>query len=136
SITVPDTSTAMMNRLQRGRSTRINALWGLRSVRYLRVSGFDALEGAEDLRTGTEISTLVGKGIKALGGADDDMFVSGDVYLGFGSRSSFAALDFSSEGRKLREGDWDGVLTHGRGAIYLKPFVRHPLIANATWSGG
>ena len=136
SATVPDTSTALMNRFQEGRSTRVNALWGLRSVRYLRVTGFDALEGTQDLRLGSEVSTLFGKGVKAFGGADDDMFVSTDLYLGFGSRSSFAGLDFSSEGRKPREGDWDGVLTHGRGAIYLKPFPSHTLIADGIWSAG
>lgn len=136
SAIVRDTSTALMNRYQRGRSTRVNALWGLRRVRYLQVTGFDALAGTQDLRLGSEVSTLLGKGVRALGGADDDMFVSTDVYLGFGSRSSFAALDFSSEGRKPREGDWDGVLTHGRGAIYLKPFPRHTLVADGTWSAG
>ncbi|MBA3644787.1 MAG: hypothetical protein H0W63_01285 [Gemmatimonadaceae bacterium] len=136
SVTVPDTSRALINRYQRGRSTRVNGLWGVRRVRYLRVAGFDALEGTQDLRLGSEVSTLLGKGVKTLGGADDDIFVSTDVYLGFGSRSSFAALDFSSEGRKPREGDWDGVLTHGRGAIYLKPFPSHTFTADATWSGG
>ena len=136
SVRVNDTSTVLMNRYQRGRSTRVNALWGLRSVRYLRVTGFDALEGTQDLRLGSEVSTLVGKGVKALGGADEDMFVSTDVYLGFGSHSSFAGLDFSSEGRKPHDGDWDGVLTHGRGAIYLKPFPRHTLMADGTWSAG
>lgn len=136
SAIVRDTSTALMNRYQRGRSTRVNALWGVRSVRFLRVTAFDALEGTQDLRLGGEVSTLVGKGMKALGGADEDLFISTDVYLGFGSRSSFAALDFSSEGRKPHDGDWDGVLNHGRGAIYLKPFSRHTLIADATWSAG
>ncbi len=136
STMVPDTSTALIGRFRRGRSTRINALWGVRSVKYIRASGFDALEGSQDLRTGSEVSMLVGKGIKGLGGADEDFFVSGDVYLGFGSRWSFVALDFSSEGRKPRESDWDGVLTHGRGAAYLKLFPRHTLIADGTWSAG
>jgi hypothetical protein len=136
SAIVQDTSTALMNRYQRGRSTRVNGLWGLRNIRYLRVTGFDALAGTQDLRLGGEISTLIGKGVKALGGSDEDIFVSSDVYLGFGSTSSFAALDFSSEGRKPHDGDWDGVLTHGRGAIYLKPSPRQTLIADATWSAG
>ena len=136
SVTVPDTSKALIGRFQRGRSTRINALWGVRSVKFVRANGFDALEGSQDLRTGTEVAMLVGKGIKGLGGADEDIFVSGDVYLGVGSRWSFAALDFSSEGRKPREGDWDGVLTHGRGAVYLKLPSRHTLFADGAWSAG
>lgn len=136
SVTVMDTSTALTNRFQRGRTTRVNALWGIRSVRFVRASGFDALEGSQDLRTGTEISTLVGKGIKAFGGGSDDIFVSTDIYAGFGSRWSFAALDFSSEGRRPGQGRWDGVLTHGRAAAYLKMFPRHTLISDFTWSGG
>ena len=136
SVTVPDTSKALISRFQRGRNTRINALWGLRKVKYVRARGFDALEGSQDLRTGTEISTLVGKGIKGLGGEDDDVFVSTDIYAGFGSRWSFAALDFSSEGRRAKKSSWDGVLTHGRGAMYLKLFPRHTLISDVTWSAG
>jgi hypothetical protein len=133
---VRDTSSVLINRFKRERATRINALWGLRNVKFVRALGFDALEGVQDLRTGTEISTLVGKGIKALDGGDDDLFVSGDLYAGFGSRWSFAALDFSSEGRRDRAVGWQGVLTHGRGAVYLKMFPRHTLISDVTWSAG
>ncbi len=134
--TVPDTSKALTNRFENGKSTRINALWGLRYVKYVRAEGFDALEGSQDLRTGMEISTLLGKGLKTLGGGDDDIFLSSDIYLGFGSRWSFAALDFSSEGRREKNSDWDGILTHGRGAAYLKLFPRHTLISDLTWSAG
>lgn len=136
SVTVPDTSTALINRFQHGRSTRVNALWGVRQVRFVRARGFDALDGSQDLRMGTEIATLAGKGIKALGGRDDDLFVSSNLYAGFGSRWSFAAVDFSSEGRRAKNSSWDGVLTHGRGAVYLKLFPRHTLVSDLTWSAG
>ncbi|MDQ6717020.1 MAG: hypothetical protein M3Z17_01595 [Gemmatimonadota bacterium] len=136
SVTVMDTSSVLIGRFQRNRVTRVNALWGVRSVKYVHATGFDALEGAQDLRTGTEISTLVGKGIKTLGGGSDDIFVSTDIYAGFGSRWSFAALDFSSEGRRPGQGQWDGLLTHGRAATYLKMSPRHTLFSDFTWSGG
>lgn len=133
---VADTSKALINRFKRGQATRINALWGLRNVKFVSARGFDALDGVQDLRKGTEISTLVGKGIKALSGGDDDIFLSTDIYVGFGTRWSFAALDFSSEGRRERNSSWEGILTHGRAASYLKLFPRHTLISDFTWSAG
>ena len=58
----PDTSTALINRYSKHQTARVNALWGVRNVRFLRVSGFDALEGTQDLRTGLQVATLLGKG--------------------------------------------------------------------------
>jgi hypothetical protein len=43
------------------RSARVNALWGVRSVRFLRVTGFDALTGAQDVRRGFQLGTMIGR---------------------------------------------------------------------------
>jgi len=134
-ITV-DTSKALVNRFQERNSTRINALWGVRNVKFVRARGFDALDGTQDLRTGIEFSTLIGKGIKGFSGQDDDLFTSAELYTGFGSRLSFAALDISAEGRRAANSSWDGVLAHGRGAIYLKPTARHTFVSDLAWSAG
>jgi len=131
-----DTSQALINRYTKHQTTRLNALWGVRNVHFVRVSGFDALEGTEDLRTGVQLATLLGKGARFLRGNERDWFGSTDLYLGMASPISFVALDVTGEGRRDEEGNWDGILTHGRGALYLKPINRHTLISDLEWSGG
>lgn len=131
-----DTSQALINRYTKHQTARLNALWGVRNVHFVRVSGFDALEGTQDLRTGVQLATLLGKGVRFLRGNERDWFGSTDLYLGMASPISFAALDVAGEGRRDEEGNWDGILTHGRGALYLKPINRHTLISDLEWSGG
>ena len=133
---VADTSQALINRYTKHQTARLNALWGVRNVHFVRVSGFDALEGTQDLRTGVQLATLLGKGVRFLRGNERDWFGSTDLYLGMASPISFAALDVAGEGRRDEEGNWDGILTQGRGALYLKPINRHTLISDLEWSGG
>lgn len=134
-ITV-DTSQALINRYTKHQTARLNALWGLRDVHFLRVSGFDALEGAQDLRTGIQVATLVGKGVNLLRGKESDWFGSTDLYAGTASQIWYTALEIAGEGRRDQAGDWDGVLAHGRAAIYLKPFNRQTVMSDLTFSGG
>jgi hypothetical protein len=119
------------------RVTRLNALWGVRNVRFMRVTGFDALTGTQDVRVGFQLGTLVGRGLNILRSRDDDMLVSADVYLGLGTANSFAALQVQGEGRQdFDRNRWDGILASGRGAWYLKLSDRHRLVTSAEWSGG
>jgi hypothetical protein len=134
-ITV-DTSQALINRYTKHQTARLNALWGLRDVHFLRVSGFDALEGTQDLRTGIQVATLVGKGVNLLRGKESDWFGSTDLYAGTASQIWYTALEIAGEGRRDQAGDWDGVLAHGRAAIYLKPFNRQTVMTDLTFSGG
>jgi hypothetical protein len=133
---LPDTSTALINRYTPHHTARLNFLWGLRDVRFVRVSGFDALEGTQDLRTGVQLGTLVGKGARLLGGKERDLFGSTDIYVGMATPISYAALGIAGEARRDDEGKWDGILAHGRGALYLKPFNRQTWITDLTWSAG
>lgn len=133
---IPDTSQALINRYTTHLTARLNALWGVRNVRFVRVSGFDALEGTQDLRTGVQVATLLGKGAKFLRGKERDWFGSTELYLGAATPISYAALAIAGEGRRDDEGNWDGILSHGRGALYLKPFNRHTFISDLVWSGG
>ena len=133
---VNDTSTALIGRYRTHKIARVNGLWGLRNVRFLRVSGFDALEGAQDVRTGAQIATLVGKGVTFLRGEENDWFASTAMFVGAGTGRSYAALDISGEGRRGEDGVWDGILAHGRGALYMKPADRHTIVTDLTWSGG
>jgi hypothetical protein len=133
---IPDTSQALINRYSQHQTARLNSLWGLRNVRFVRASGFDALEGIQDLRTGVQLASVVGKGVTLLRGKERDWFFSSEIYVGTASPISYAALDIAGEGRRDSEGKWDGILAHGRGAVYLKPFNRHTVISDLKWSGG
>ena len=133
---IPDTSTALMNRYTQHQTARLNALWGLRDVQFVRVSGFDALEGTQDLRTGFQLATLLGKGVRILRGKERDWFASSELYYGMASPISYLAIDLAGEGRRDAAGKWDGILAHGRGALYMKPFNRQTVITDLKWSGG
>jgi hypothetical protein len=133
---LPDTSTALINRYTKHQTARINGLWGVRNVHFLRVTGFDALEGTQDLRTGVQVATLLGKGVTLLRGKERDLFGSTDVYAGMASPISYTALELAGEGRRADDGKYDGLLAHGRGAVYLKPFNRQTIISDLTFSGG
>lgn len=136
STVTPDTSQALMNRYRTHQTARINGLWGFRNIHFVRVSGFDALEGTEDLRTGVEVATLVGKGVRLLRGKEQDWFGSTSVYAGVASQVAYTALEITGEGRRAQDGKWDGILTHGRAAVYMKPFNRQMLMTDVKWSGG
>ena len=114
---VADTSQALMNRYTMHQTARLNALWGLRNVRFVRVSGFDALEGTQDLRTGVHVATLIGKGARFLRGKERDWFGSTDLYVGMATPISYAALNIAGEGRRDDEGKWDGILAQTGSAV-------------------
>lgn len=119
------------------RAARVNALWGVRNVRFLRVSGFDAMRASQDVRIGFQFGTLLGRSLPVIGSDDDDIFVASDIYIANGSRRSFLALQARGEGRE--DGNtrrWDGVLTSGRLGWYLRTANYNTLRANAEWSGG
>jgi hypothetical protein len=136
SAITPDTSSALTNRYTTHNTARINALWGVRNVRFVRVSGFDALEGIQDLRTGVQVATLLGKGVKLLGGKEADWFASTNLYAGAASQVAYTALEIAGEGRRDEDGNWDGILAHGRAALYMKPFNRQTVMSDLAWSGG
>lgn len=133
---IPDTSTALIGKYTKHQTARLNALWGLRDVRFTRATGFNALEGTEDLRTGFQLATLVGKGLQLFRGKESDWFASTNLYAGTATDYVYSALEISGEGRRDQEGNWDGILSHGRAALYMKPFNRQTLTTDLTWSGG
>ena len=136
STITPDTSQALINRYTKHQTARFNALWGVRNIHFMRVSGFDALEGAQDLRTGVEVATLLGKGVRLLRGKEADWFGSTNLYAGAASQVAYTALEITGEGRRDQAGKWDGILAHGRAALYMKPFNRQTVMSDLTWSGG
>ncbi|HET7456976.1 MAG TPA: hypothetical protein VFJ74_04915 [Gemmatimonadaceae bacterium] len=134
---LPDTAAALVGRYPSFRATRVNALWGIRNVRYVTVQGFDALTAVQDVRTGFQLGSLLGRSLPALGASDDDIFVGGDLYVGWGTKRSLLAMQVQGEGRQ--DGDtqrWDGILGSGRLASYTKIGRRHTLIASHEMAGG
>src|SRR3981081_1687920 len=89
STVTPDHSQALMNRYTAHQTARINGLWGVRNIHFVRVSGFDALEGTQDLRTGVEVATLIGKGVRLLRGKEQDWFGSTNLYAGAASQLAY-----------------------------------------------
>ncbi len=133
----PEPGTPLEGRYNSHKTMRLNALFGVRTVSFMEASGFESLDGLQDMRKGIEIATLVGTGIEALGSAEHDMFVSGDVYTGFGSPMAFGAAEVMAEGRRPEGGgEWDGLLASGRAVTYLKPVPRNTIVADAEWSAG
>jgi hypothetical protein len=135
--TVPDTSSALIDRYNRHRASRINLLAGLRDIRYLRVNGFESLDGNQDMRRGFEIATVLGRGVGLFGGMEKDIFASANIYAGAGTPELFAAIEGTIEGRRRSSTErWDGVLGSGRFATYMKPAPRHTVLTSFEWSGG
>jgi hypothetical protein len=134
----PDTSSVLFNRYREHRQTRANLLFGFRNLRFMQVTGFDALDGLQDVRKGVQFSALAGKGLRLLDSRTDrGFFGSLALYAGMGSPHSFGAFDASIEGgRDEGESRWNGVLSSARFALYLHPLPRHTLISSTEWSAG
>ena len=132
-----DTTAELERRYTRKRVTRVNALAGFRSLTFERVTGFETLDGAQDVREGFELATVVGRGMGMFGGNNQDLFLSADVYLGGGGPSFFGAIEGTIEGRHDDGAEgWDGILGSARIATYLKPAIQHTLLTSLEWSGG
>ncbi|HZI40044.1 MAG TPA: hypothetical protein VFD67_00030 [Gemmatimonadaceae bacterium] len=132
-----DTTTAFANRFVPHRIARVNALWGVRDIGFVRVRGFDALTATQDIPVGFQLGTQFGRSLSALGSRDDDIFMSGDLYVGVARENMGARLQLQGEGRRSNDLDaWDGVVTSGRAAQYLKLSDAQTAIASFEWSGG
>lgn len=132
-----DTSIHLADRFDRHRIARVNALWGVRAVRFMRVSGFDALSAPQDVRKGFQLGTLLGRSLSVLGSEDDDVFAAVDLYVGAGTPRVFGAMQIQAEGRQdYDENRWDGILGSGRAAVYTKLDARHTFVGSVEWSGG
>jgi hypothetical protein len=132
---VGDTTGALGSPVPAYRNRRMNAVVGLRAVSFMTAYGFDALTAAQDVATGVQLGTVVGRGTPRLGSHDDDLFVAADLYGGWGSVTSFAAFRVEVEGRRDHDGDWDSLVGSGRLAWYLKPADAHVIIGSVEFSG-
>jgi hypothetical protein len=129
----PDTTTATAHEFA-GRfgphtEDRFNFLLGLRAVRYITVVGMDALLGEQDIPLGGQFSAVAGRSTSLLGSDSRDVFLSGRLDLAAGSRNSVIRGGVESEARRDETtGRWDGLITSGRAAWYIKDGLARTLI--------
>lgn len=136
-LILPDTTTALFDRYAGLKSTRLNALLGYRRVRFMSATGFETLDGAQDVRTGVQIGGLVGRGISVFNSDDRDYFVSADLFVGVGSQTAYGAVTASGEARhNSMKHEFDGMLASGRAAFYLKRFTRLTVTPSLEWGAG
>lgn len=133
---VPESGPELRSRYDPYRSARVNILLGYRRVNFLRVSGFDALAGTQDVRRGVQAAFTVGRGLPMNDAEKDELFLSGNLYGGVGSAASFAGLEVLAEGRRVASGDWESILMSGRFGFYLRPHPRHTWTGNLEYSAG
>jgi hypothetical protein len=132
---VPDSGSVLRDRYQAFRSSRVNLLIGYRQVNFLRVSGFDALSGTQDMRRGVQAALTIGRGLAVAGARRDELFMAGNLYGGVGSAVSFAGLEVLAEGRRLG-GTWQNLLVSGRFGTYFRPHPRHTVTGSVEYSAG
>lgn len=132
----PDTASAFAGRFAETRAARINALLGIRGIRFMRVRGFDALRGLQDVPLGLQFGTLVGRAVPALGANSNDVFVASDLYLGLGNVRTTYRLQVQGEGRRARGSkEWDGLVGSGRLSRYSRVTTWRTRIVSVEWSG-
>lgn len=135
--TTSETAAAFAGRYARHHVARMNALFGLRAVRYLTVGGFDALLGTQDIPLGAQFAAVVGRSAAWLSGGAHDVFLSGRLDLATGTPSAIVRGGVQAEARRdTRNDHWDGVITSGRLAWYLKPSPRQTVILSADVAEG
>lgn len=118
------------------RVARANALWGVRAVNFMRVTGFESLTGVQDVRRGFQASTMLGRSVAILGTRDDDYFASANLYAGFGGGRSFLASEARGEARHDNGTDrWRGFVLGGRSAWYVVPDARWRFVTSVDYSG-
>ncbi len=133
--TVPYDS--LLGRYRARRNVRVNALLGLRGIRFARATRFDALSAAQDVRVGIQLGAVVGRGVEALGSADQDLFLAGDLYVGAGGERTFAMLQGVVEGRRGADSSaWDGVIGSAHLALYRRLSELHTFVGTIDWGGG
>lgn len=116
---------------------RVNALVGVRLLRFTPVQGFDALTGTQDMPMGLQFHMVFGRAIPIGSAIDRDRFFASSLYLGGGGPRSFVGAQVISEARNDRGSrTWDNHVASGRLAWYFRPAVRQLTLSSAEWSAG
>lgn len=131
-----DTST-FKNRYTTYRTFRGGLAAGVRWLDYMRVRGFDALLGEQDVARGIQVAGTIERGLDIANVTDRTSLVSLDVYSGVGTPRSFVGLAMQGEELPAGGGDsWSSAALSGRSAWYVRPSEDRTFIAGAEFSGG
>jgi hypothetical protein len=132
----PDTSSVLLNRYVPRRISRLNGLWGVRDIGFVRVQGFDALTATQDIPVGFQLGTMFGRTLSVLGSRDDDIFMAGDVFIGAAGTNSALRIQIDGEARLNNgENQWDGGILGARATQYFKSSRSNTMIASLEFSG-
>ena len=113
--------TTLRGRYPKVSRARFGGIAAWRNLNFVAVNGFNALTATEDVPTGFQLFTQLGRGTHSLAGASD-IYTLGDVLAGVGSGKSYSELHLITEGRReIGRPSWDGIVSSGLLAIYLKP---------------
>ena len=131
-----DTAGGFAGHFSEVRAARVNALLGVRGLRFRRVRGFDALRGTQDIPLGLQFGTLIGRAINAFGADSRDLFVASDLYAGFGHARRVYRVQMQGEGRRERgSGVWTDLVGSGRFSRYSRPRDWRTRTLIVEWSG-
>jgi hypothetical protein len=132
----PDTSSVLLNRYAPRRIARLNGLWGVRDIGFVRVQGFDALTATQDIPVGFQLGTMFGRTLTVLGSRDDDIFMAGDVFIGAAGTNNALRIQIDGEAR-LNNGQnqWDGGILGARAMQYFKSSRTNTMTASFEFSG-
>ena len=134
---VPDTASALLNRYQRLDQRRFDVLFGFRQLRFTRTSGFEVLEGTEDVGLGLQTGVVVSRGLPEFGSTEGDVLVSADAYFGRGDAFHFLRFDGRAQARRPDDtGVWDSVLWDFSVRGYWRLGLTRTLVASGVWTGG
>ena len=134
---VPDPAGPLPLRFRDQHVARLNGLFGLRRLRFAQVQGFDALNGAQDVRVGMQMNAVYGQSLNIGDATDRDRFVAANLYGGYGNEHWFAGAQAIGEARYDRASHaWDNIITSGRLAWYFKPAVKQLTLAQMEWGAG
>jgi hypothetical protein len=125
------TNAELTGRYREQKTTRAGLVIGVRALKFVKASGFDGLEGAQDIARGAQLSGTVGKGIT---GDDRRPFLTADFYTGVGTIESFVGLRVQAEARQ-NAGGWGNGVASGRLAWYSHPGKRQTQVWSLEYAG-
>jgi hypothetical protein len=133
----PDPGSQLFDRYEKHRMARVNALWGVRDIGFVRVHGFDALNANQDFPVGFQLGTMFGRSLSVLGSNDDDIFMATDLFLGATSHRTAMRLQIGAEGRRNNDTNgWDGILTTAQAVGYARASERNTFTGILQWGAG
>jgi hypothetical protein len=125
---VADDDPLLMERYGTLSRRNVAGVVGVSALDFLRVQGFDALLGTQDLGRGVQLAVAVDPGIGT------GQFYAGDLYAGTGTRHWFVGARAEVEGRRPGgEAGWRDVVAGGRLAWYVKPAPTRTVVTSVEY---